>query len=328
MNLYHYTNDGGFEGIILNNTFRLVLSTQSNDEKDTIEIYDLIKNNKDKFHKENDKYYNMMIDELLNSFNKLEERVKKNDVNDKFAKPFVMCFTPKRDNKGMWDGYKANKGYCIGIDEKLLENYMSTSTFKKEKCKKARTSFKSGVVYDEDKQINIIKKTIDDEYNKFLNNKNEELSKEVPSLIIPWNLKINLVEDTGEKYTCETKPKYTQIALKKKFIDLVYSIYKDLLLVAPLLKNPYWESENETRLVFLRMLKDAKLEDIKEEEIRGEKKYCFYIKIDKSIINEIIIAPLNEKSVEEVKAELIKAGYDINKVDVKYSSGKGVLRDN
>lgn len=327
MNLYHYTGEGGFEGIVFNNTFRLVLSTQSNDKRDTVEIYNLIKENKDKFHKEEDIYYNAMIDALLDSFNKLEDRVKKNDMNDQFAKPFVMCFTPKKDDKDMYIGYNAKYGYCLGLNIEALEAYSKTRKFQEEINKNARTCYMEKVVYDKESQIEIIKKTIEDEYKSFLSNKNEELSKEIPPVTFSYNFKINLVEDTDEKYTYETEPKYTKITLKQKFVELVQSIYSSLLLVAPLLKNPFWSNENETRLVFLRMLKDAELMDIKEEEIKGEKKYCFYFKIDKSIINEIIIAPLNKKSVEEVKEELIKAGYDISKVNVKYSSGKEVFRD-
>lgn len=46
MNMYHYTSEEGFNGIVMNNTIRLTLSTQSNDETDTVYIYKLIKENK------------------------------------------------------------------------------------------------------------------------------------------------------------------------------------------------------------------------------------------------------------------------------------------
>lgn len=325
MNLYHYTSEGGFEGIVLNNTMRLTLSTQSNDEKDTIHIHDLIRENKEKFYKNDNQEYNLMIDELLNSFNKLEERTKNNDFNDKFAKPFVVCFTPKKDDKDLWEGYNKNIGYCIGIDEQALQSYAKTFKFQKELDKNARSYYITGVVYDKDKQIECIRKIIDDNYNKFLNNKNEELTQEIEPISFSYNLKIIAHDDiSGKDYVDETKPRIHTIRLKQKFIDLVFSIYADLLLIAPLLKNPYWKSENEIRWALFRMLKDNDLEDVKTDE-KG--RYYLNFEIDKSIINEIILAPLNEKSVEEVKEELIKAGYDINKVHVKYSSGKGVLRD-
>jgi len=48
LNLYHYTS--AFEGIVKNRTLRLVQSTQSNDEKDTVHIHDLIEQNKDYFY--------------------------------------------------------------------------------------------------------------------------------------------------------------------------------------------------------------------------------------------------------------------------------------
>lgn len=43
MNIYHYTSEDGFNGIVINNTIRLTLSTQSNDETYTVYIYELIK---------------------------------------------------------------------------------------------------------------------------------------------------------------------------------------------------------------------------------------------------------------------------------------------
>ncbi|POO86639.1 DUF2971 domain-containing protein [Clostridium sp. 3-3] len=325
MSLYHYTNENGFKGIVLNNLMRLTLSTQSNDKKDTIQIYDLIKENKEKFYKKDNRQYNIMIDELLNSFNKFEERIKDNNFKNKVEKPFVICFTSKKDDKDMWEGYNKNLGYCIGIDEEKLQLYAKTYQFQKEICKNAKKYYIMQVIYDKETQINIIKQTIEDEYNKFLNNKNEELCKHIQPITFSYNFKFILHDDiNGEDYVDETKPMIQTVALKQKFIDLVFSIYSSLLLIAPLIKNPYWESENETRLAFIRMLKDDDLENIKIDE-KG--RYYLNFEIDKSIINEIVIAPLNDKSIEEVKEELIKAGYDINKVNVKYSSGKDVLRD-
>lgn len=89
-----------------------------------------------------------MIDELLNSFNKFEERIKDNNCNNKFAKPFVICFTTKRDDKDMWEGYNKNKGYCIGIDENLLKSYSETKEFQKQLDENAQSYYMISVVYD------------------------------------------------------------------------------------------------------------------------------------------------------------------------------------
>ena len=71
------------------------------------------------------------------------------------------------------------------------------------------------------------------------------------------------------------------------------------------------------------MLRDDELKDIKIDE-KG--RYYFNFQIDKSIINEIIIGPLNTITTDEIKQKLIKAEYDMNKISVDTSIGKGVLR--
>lgn len=129
--------------------------------------------------------------------------------------------------------------------------------------------------------------------------------------------------DNKEEYVYESKPRVQTIRLKQRFIDLIDSIYSQLLLFAPLIKHSFWKSENEVRWTFLRMLKDKGLEDIKVNE-KGN--YYFDIKIDKELISEIIIAPLNIRTIEEIKEELKHIGYNIDKINIKYSVGKGVLK--
>ena len=324
MNLYHYTSENGFKGIVINNVMRLTLSTQSNDKTDTVYIYELIKKNKEKLYLKDKPEHNRIIDEVLNSFNKLEERIKSNNVNDEFAKPFVLCFTDKKDDKSMWKEYNENLGYCIGINIEKLKQYSKTTKFQEQLNKNATSYYMYDVLYEEDKQIQKIKSIIENEYNKFLKNNNEETCKTIEPLTISYNFKITALGDNDEKYVYESKPRVQTIKLKQKFVDLIDSIYSQLLLVAPLIKHAFWKSENEVRLTFLRMLKDKELEDIKINE-KGN--YYFDFEIDKSIINEIIIAPLNNKSIEQVKEELKQSGYDIDKINIQYSTGKDVLRN-
>lgn len=324
MSLYHYTSENGFKGIVINNIMRLTLSTQSNDETDTVYIYELIKRNKEKLYLKDKPEHNRIIDEVLNSFNKFEERIKSDDVNDEFAKPFVLCFTDKKDDKSMWKEYNENLGYCIGIDTEKLQQYSKTTKFQEQLNKNARSYYMTNVLYEEDKQIQAIKSIIEEEYNKFLKNNNEETCKTIEPLTFSYNIKITALGDNDEKYVYQSKPRFQTITLKQKFVDLIDLIYSQLLLVAPLIKNPYWASENEVRWTFLRMLKDKELEDIK---INENDNYYFDFEIDKSIINEIIIAPLNNKSIEEVKEELKQVGYDVDKINIQYSTGKGVLRN-
>lgn len=323
MNLYHYTSEAGFNGIVLNNIMRLTLSTQSNDEKDTIYIYDLIKENKDKLYIDNMPEHNMIIDGLLESFTKFEERIKSNNFDDQLLKPFVLCFTDKGDDKDMWEGYNKNVGYSIEIDINSLEQYTKTVKFANQIIQNANSYVMTPVIYDKDTQISIIKDIIDSEYNKFLNNKDEKVCDTIDPIQISYNFKITFTDLEDDDYSYESEPKYARIQLKNKFIDLLDSIYSQLLLVAPLIKNPYWKSENETRLMFLRKLKDSALQDINTNE-KGN--YYIDFKIDKTLIKKIIIGPLNDININEVKNKLIKANYDIDKILVEDSSGKGVLR--
>lgn len=324
MSLYHYTSEAGFKGIVLNNTMRLTLSTQSNDETDTVYIYELIKRNKEKLYLKDKAEHNRIIDEVLNSFNKFEERIKNDNLNDEFAKPFVLCFTDKKDDKDMWEGYNKNLGYCIGINTEKLQQYSKTTKFQEELDKNARSCYMMNVVYDEDKQIQVIKSIIEDEYNKFLKNNNEEVCKSIDPLTFSYNFKITALGDNNEEYIYESKPRLQTITLKQKFIDLIDAIYSQLLLVAPLIKHSFWKSENEVRWTFFRMIKDKELDDIKVNE-KGN--YYFDFEIDKEVISEVIIAPLNIRTIEEVKEELKQIGYDVDKINIKYSIGKGVLKE-
>lgn len=307
MSLHHYTSEDSFEGIVLDNTIRLTLSTQSNDCKDTIYIHELIRDNKEKFYIEDMPDHSRVIDCVLDSFSKLKDRVLATDIDDNLFKAFVLCFTDKGDDKDMWEGYNKNVGYSLELDLNALKLYTNSEQFAKEIRNNANVYVMTSVIYDKENQIQIIKDVIDTKYKEFLDNKDETLSDLIKPIVLSYNFKFS--DPSDENFTYETEPKYTKITLKKRFIDLINDIYSQLLLIAPLIKNPYWKSENETRLIFLRLLKDDSLEEIKINENRN---YYINFKIDKSLIKGIKIAPLNNKSIDQVKKELINAGYDMN----------------
>lgn len=323
MNLYHYTSEDGYKGIMLNKKIRLTLSTQSNDKKDTVYIYDLIKNNKDKLFETDNSQEKMVIDGILNSFGKFKSRVENNDFNDQLAKPFIICFTDKKDDKDMWESYTHNEGYCLGISCENLVKYAKSAKFNKEVYDNARSYHMLNVVYDEDSQINIVHDIIKEEYSKFLEDKNQDTCKELNPISFSYNFRFVIKGENGEEYIDETEPKLETIVIKQKFYDFLQAFYNQLLFVAPLIKNSFWKSENEVRWTFLRMLKDDCLQDIKKNE-KGN--YYFELNIDKSLIDEVIIGPLNKKSIEDIKEELSQAGYNVDKLSIKYSKGKEVLR--
>lgn len=98
--------------------------------------------------------------------------------------------TDKKDDKDMWEGYNKNLGYCIGINTEKLKQYSKTTKFQEELDKNARSSYMMNVVYEEDKQIQVIKSIIEDEYNKFLKNYNKEICKYIDPLTFSYNFKI------------------------------------------------------------------------------------------------------------------------------------------
>lgn len=150
MALYHYTSEAGFSGIVLSKKMRVIQSTQSNDEKDTVHIYDLINENKEFFYREIDEK-KVIIDLLLDFFCKFKDDQTENTNVEKSYKTFVICFTDKRDNRMLWETYAGNEGYCLGFDSRKLQEFFGNASTKEQLSQKHYTLHKGQCIskYDE-----------------------------------------------------------------------------------------------------------------------------------------------------------------------------------
>lgn len=192
MKLYHYTSQKGFEGIILNQLLRLTQSTQSNDITDTIHIHNLINENKEYFYINQDIKENKVIEIILDLFNKFEEERFVEGEKEKSEKAFVISFTTKADNRLLWTSYSNDEGYCIGINFEKFEKFITNVNTQKKIFKDANKFFMTGIIYSSDNQKSLIKDIIQSEYNKFIKLPDEELSENIPTIVLPYQF-VNLL---------------------------------------------------------------------------------------------------------------------------------------
>lgn len=321
MHLYHYTSQKGYEGIVLNKIMRLTQSTQSNDMRDTVHIHDLINEKMEDFYLNEDIKENHVIETILKIFNNFEnERYEVGD-KEKSEKAFVICFTTKGDKELLWTSYTKDEGYCLGINFEKFEKYINSQLVKEETFKVANSFFMTGIIYDKQSQKSLIKQIIKAEYDRFSKMPNDVISENIPTIIFPYQL---VFTDENNNIVYEGSKRAFQIRFRQKYELMAKSIIKNLLFVSPILKNEYWEDEGETRLIFYRPVVSEDLLSIQVDYINRN---FIEFKIVPDIIDEVIIAPNNPKTIQEVQQDLVHAGYDINQVNVRYSKGKGILRE-
>lgn len=321
LRLYHYTSEAGFIGMVLDRRIRLTQSTQSNDSKDTIYIHDLINANKEEFILNDNMRDNKVIDIILDAFGKFSyERFVEGD-QERSNKAFVVCFTDKADNRMLWTSYTNDNGYCIGIDYKGLNNLMQGIDFERADNRLANYALLSGVIYDQNSQKSLIKSILKEEYGRFSVLPDDRFSENIPAIIYPYQL--SFANEKGD-ILYKGEKQVLQLKIRQKFELMARSVIDNLLLVSPIIKHDYWEDEKETRLVLYRPVINDSFVNVGVDNMGRN-----YIEITaaQDIFNEVVIAPNNSKTVDMVKRELLSAGYDESKIIVKYSSGKGIVRE-
>ncbi len=321
MNLFHYTSEAGFKGSVLNRTLRLVQSTHSNDRRDTVHIHDLIKEDIESFYINEDIKDNQVIEMILNVFNKFEDERTIEGEQEKSEKAFVTCFTDKYDDRMLWTAYSDDKGYCLGFNTEKLTEYINLESTRESIFKIANTFYMTGVIYETEKQKSLIRNILRDEYQRFVNMPNDLFSEVIPELFFPYQL--SFTDENGNEIY-KGNPHAMKIRIREKYVKMSHSVNAKLLFISPLLKNDYWMDENETRLILYRPVQTKFLEPVKKDE--KDRNYVEF-KVPHTALNEVIIAPQNPKTVNEVKTDLINAGYDMTNVNVRYSKGKGVMQE-
>lgn len=321
MKLYHYASEEGFIGMVLNKKMRFTQSTQSNDRKDTVYIHDLIDESREELYLNDEIRENRVIDMMLEIFNKYkDERFIEGD-EEKSNKAFVICFTDKSDNRMLWTSYTHDTGYCLGINYDNLNNFIHKIDFEKSDNRVAVMGLLSGVIYNKENQISLIKSILKDEYERYSVLPDDKFSQNIPTIIIPYQLSF-----TDEKgcIVYKGRKRAFQFRIKEKFELMARSVTHALLFVSPIIKYDYWEDEGEIRFVLYRPVINKSFSDVNLDK---RNRNYIEIAIPQEIFEEVIIGPNNPKTINEVKQELLNAGYDVSKIIVKYSRGKHALRE-
>lgn len=318
--IYHYTSDYGFKGIVLNRTFRYTRSTQSNDKKDSVHIYDLLSKHRVKILEMFEGDISIPLNHILRHVSMQEEEWYKEE-NERFAKAFVLCFTGLFDKRALWQEYTGYEGYCIGFDEKGLSGICKSTSFQEQLKKKALEQVLNDVVYDENKQVGLIKDVIYEEYKKFIDNDSKELSAEVSPIIYNPSIKF-IYDESDESHVIKLKP--LKIGIYQKSVDVYRMIAEKIVNYGPFLKNSTWDDEKEIRWCFYRPLKSEGLSSTdKDHKDRDIIEFTF----ERMPIKEIIIGPNNPITIKELKTRMKNEGYNLNEVEIRKSVSTGVIRE-
>ena len=154
--LYHYTSLPAFESIIHNKTLRFSNRHYLNDYSEGKYVLDLCIKHIDEICPDDDTYkakFNAKCNDL------------KEKMEDNIFNVYIACFSTKKDSLIMWNYYSQNGGLCLEFNNKTMTENMYnklTSTNKKQFV------FQYGlVIYEKERQLEIIKNIVEQFYNKY-----------------------------------------------------------------------------------------------------------------------------------------------------------------
>ncbi len=203
----------------------------------------------------------------------------------------------------MWEAYSKNKGVCLKFDFDKLNEYLSRFNSRNY----LGYEFKK-VIYDENSQITILNQILKKNYKKYF-----KINDPTVYCNITYTPQIIFEIDETEKISFLLNE--LNISLRKIYTDFLLEAVRELLYIAPFIQHPFWNEEDEYRLVFYRPLYNEHLDD--PSIIKREDKYIYYIDLefDMLLIEELIISP--------------KSAFRTDQLDVykksSYSSGKDIL---
>lgn len=321
----HYTKDDNFNNIIKDYKFRAVLSTQSNDLKDTVLINELLINSTKKIVEEiveasNEITVDGFTKILTGLFYKFhDDRTSNTSQNEKTKKCFVVCFTDKKDSRFLWDSYTKNKGVNLVFDDTKLRNYLNDYN----KMQRIFEYFKfDPVIYQPEKQYGEVKKIVNKNYNKYMKNNDGSLS----NISIPASYRLNFTDESGTVLYRGKRNDYL-ITLKTSFVNFATETINQLLDIAPFIKHAFWSEEREYRLTFYRTFQHDFLSEVmsdKKKDDRGNNVTYYYIEVPfaKDLLEEVKIGPLSRLETSDI----INNINIHNSCIVSGSKGRGVLK--
>lgn len=325
MHLYHYTSDRNVHSILQSNKLRATVSTQSNDELDTIylskvllqectPIFQSIIDTTPEFSSNKIQAYQLLSSLLTSSFSSAcQDRVSAFSTRSKYDKCCVICFTRKRDSRFLWSSYTYDTGISFRFNFDTIQKYLKehpTNSF-------SNVAFKQ-IMYSKEAHHKQIKSIVELNWRKYYKNI-DELSS-ISEVIQPG---INFVDESDNVISSHSFTPF-QFTIRQWILNFLNGTISDLLAIAPFIKHPYWEEEEEWRLVCYRPFYSDKLTTFcyQPPSENTAERYYIDLSFPKTLIEEIIISPKSSLTTESFSLYLNK-GYSF---EVNYSNGKGVLR--
>lgn len=316
----HYTKDRCVDSIMSNFNLRAILSTQSNDDKDTVLLKDLLIESSGKIIEEILKtekgdFYTVenlknMLTGLFYKFN--DDRISDFSSNGKSRKCFVVCFTDKKDSRFLWNSYSENTGINFTFDSAKLRSCLESQKM----LQNTYEYFKLDKInYDPDKQYREVRRIVKKNYNLYMKKGDNSLS----NITIPFSYRLNFTDENG-KTLYQGNRNDLIITLKKNFVDFAIYTINEFLDIAPFFKHIYWSEESEYRLVLYRRFQHEILTNV---EVDDKDRYYINVSFDKELLEEIRIGPLSKYSKEEISKKYLSKYKNCHAND---SKGRGILR--
>lgn len=294
--LYYYTDFNTFKLILENGTLRFKESTSSNDNFDTIQLYDNL--------------FDMAINRLDTCELKTEQQfffdMQKHIGSKSTRISLVSCFTSKADSRMLWDAYTMHRkdraadrynGVCIEFFEQKLLDAMKNSAqqFDVKRCQK--------IVYGFD-SINAVLDKYMDTYSKEvyeMSQDEDQTQNIIPPIPIPFTQKV--------------------MELKKCIVIPTLRLIDRIDATAPFFKHSFWHEECETRAL-LSTKKGSKFAQTLDRYSDGSA--YFDLPITKDCISKIILGPeFSESDIEVLK--LLDAQIAFDELTTTPSEGTGVI---
>lgn len=320
--LYHYTKDDYFKSIIKDFKFRAVLSTQSNDDKDTVLLKELFVSSfggeifkeiaKQEGH--NESQMNILKTILTGLFEQYcDDRDINFNMNERAKKSFVICFTEKKDSRFLWESYAKNEGLNLMFEDREIESYFRNNHIKRRSYEYC--TFRP-LIYKKEEQYKEIRKILRRNYDLYMKKDDDSLSN-ISTLL---NTGYNWTDEKG-KILHSSEGRTFLLTIKQKFVDFALNTISELLNIAPFIKHEFWEEEKEYRLAFYRTINNEFLDSVEKDE---KDRYFIEVPFGKELLKEIKIGPKSKYDIKTIDEQKYLAGYSKCKLDV--SKGIGVLR--
>lgn len=261
--IYYYTDFNTFKLILQNGTLRFKESASSNDNLDTVQIYNHLSA--------------MAIDRLKNTELQSEQKfyfdMQKHNGSKSTRVSLVACFTSKADSRLLWDAYTMHRkdrtaerynGVCIEFLEKELLHEMKASAhqFDVKEC--------YPIVYGFE-HINRVLDRFMDIYSEEV----EQMSKE---------------EDQTQNIIKPIQVPFTRqiISFKKCIVIPTLRLVDRIDTAAPFFKHSFWREENETRALLSAKKGSAVAQNL---NTYSDGSAYFDLPISSKCISKVILGP-------------------------------------